>query len=112
MLKEILDAIKLQEEGVVFLGKPCIVRELDTSTSLRVEDADLNKRFAEAKLNEADVAYWAMFVSSVFLKETGEPLFGLDDVPELCRGSRRAMAPLVIAVNRVNGLDEKDNAKK
>lgn len=112
MLKEILEAIKIQTETATFLGKACVVREMDSGTNLRVEDADLNKRFAAAGLTEGDVAYWSMFVHSITLEETGEPLFSVDDIPELARGSRRKLAPLVVAVNRVNGLDEKDNEKK
>lgn len=104
MLKDILDAIRTREEEIEFLGKVYVVRELSASATLgggSVPEGEDAETFA----------WWRMFVRSVFDKETGQQVFQDDDIAELMKGSRFKLAKLLQACNRVNGLDEVDNAK-
>jgi hypothetical protein len=111
MLQEILDAIACREEELKFLGRDVVVREVDISTDLIIEQ-EVEKEILDAGAERAELGYWKMFVRSVALKETGAPLFEGADIPKLRKGARGRLAPLCAAVNRVNGLDAETNAKK
>jgi hypothetical protein len=111
MLQDILEAIACREEELKFLGRDVIVREVDISTEMVIED-EVEKEILDAGAGRAELGYWKMFVRSVTLKETGAPLFDGADIAKLRKGARGRLAPLCAAVNRVNGLDADLNAKK
>lgn len=111
MSPEILAAIEIQEEVAKFLGVDYIVRELDASSSLAVED-EVEKELAKSGLDQSQLLVWKMFVRCVIVKETGAPMFSDADIPKLARGSRSKISPLMAAFNRVNGFDAPENEKK
>lgn len=111
MEQAIQDFLKLREERVPFLGKTYLVSEVTAQASLYA-DAAVEKQLAEANLESDVLLYWKMFVRSV-TSDTLEraQLFTDADIPELARGSRMKLAPLMGAVDRVNGFNAEANAK-
>lgn len=111
MLQEILEAIQCRTEEVKFLGEDYIVREVDVSKNLKL-DEEVEKQGAEQGADRADMLYWSVVVSAIFRKEDGLPLFTPADIPVLRKASRSKMTQLLAAVDRVNGFSADDNAKK
>ena len=98
MLADILEAIKLREERVKFAGKELVVRELSTAAKL-----------SSGKGEEDN--FYHLFIACVY-EEDGETLaLNAESIPALKAGSRNKLAPLILAVTRVNGLDVEAEAK-
>ena len=112
MLEAIREALKVQSETLEFCGRKVIVRELNAATSLPL--GDLAEEGA-ARQKQAERGFMLMFVRSIFWVDgegAGDQVFTDDDIAEIEQGAKRALAPLVAAVNRVNGLDTAVNEKK
>jgi hypothetical protein len=99
MRADILEAIKLREEPVKLAGSTLIVRELSSAADLGATKGD------------PDIFYRLM-MACVFEEDGVTPAMTAEDIPALKAGSRKKLAPLVLAVQRVNGLDAEDDAKK
>lgn len=112
MIHEILEAIRRREESVEALGRRFLVRELDASQSFRTEP-ELQAKLETLGLAPDDLIFWKCFVRCVLEDEEGGGAMPFTDehIPQLCRGSRLKLAPLVNAVNRVNGFDPDENEK-
>lgn len=101
MKEEIRKFIEPRTETLTWAGQKIVVRELDTAAELG------NQPDAE------DAAYWLLVRCAFFEDDT--PVFAESDIPLLRskkgRVSTRKIAPLLRAVNRVNGLDLEDEVK-
>lgn len=112
MLEAIREALRVQEEELEFCGRKVIVRELNAAASLPVGEPAATP---EERTAQAERGYMLMLVRCVFWADgddVGVQVFTDDDIPAIEAGAKRVLAPLVAAVNRVNGLDADLNAKK
>jgi hypothetical protein len=112
MLEAIKEAIKLHTETLEFAGRKVLVRELMAEEALPVGDMAKTPEDLE---KQQELAFMLMFVRSIVWadgEEQGQRVFTDEDIPDLEKGSKRRIAPLVAAVSRVNGLDAVANAKK
>ena len=96
MLDAIREALKLREERITVGGVKLLVREVTSAAEF-------------AEMPREDFGY--QLVVKCVLDEAGAPVFTAEDIPALKNGSRAALLPLFVAVNRVNGLDAAENAK-
>lgn len=96
MLKELQEALKGREEAVEIGGHKLVVRELPSAADVISGDGE-------------DVGF-QMIVRCTF-DEEGKQVFTDADIPALRLASKWKFAPLMTAVNRVNGFDQEQNAK-
>lgn len=101
MKEEIRKFIEPRSETIAWAGVKVVIRELDTA-------ADLS-----AAPDPSDAAYWLLVRCAFY--EDGTPVFAEADIEVLRskkgKASTRKIAPLLRAVNRVNGLDLEDEVK-
>lgn len=98
MLDAIASALQAREEKLQFAGMDLIVRELQTAADV-------------GAFRDGEDAQLKLVVRCVFLAENNAPVFSDEDIPLLRESGRKRFAPILEAVNRVNGLDLADNAK-
>lgn len=98
MLQDLLEAIKPREERVELAGHVFLVRELSSAAEFAGVAGD------------PDI-FFRLVVACTF-DEAGARALTSDDIPALREGSRKKLAPLLSAVQRVNGLDTEDEVKK
>lgn len=101
MKEEIRKFIEPRSEKLTWAGVKVVVSELDTAAELGAQpDAE-------------DAAYWLLVRCTFY--EDGTHVFADTDIPILRskkgKASSRKIAPLLRAVNRVNGLDLEDEVK-
>lgn len=114
MIKEIQEALARRQETISFRGTTLVVREMAQAASV-VPDGTPKEDFFyhivvacvfEGKLvKEAEGDQPAVY-------EAGQPALDASDIPALKQGSRSALMPITRAVQRVNGLDAEEEAKK
>lgn len=106
MRAEFLDLIKLREERITFGGRPLIVRELHSAAEVGTgkDDPDIFYRLMVCCIYEAEEVTPGVF-------QAGPQALTVDDIPHLKAGSRKKLAPLIHAVQRVNGLDVEEEVK-
>lgn len=97
MLAELAAALQAREETIEFAGQKLLVRELETAADV-------------AAFQQAEDLQLKLVVRCVFDLQ-GAPVFTDEDIPELRRTSKKRFAPLLAAVNRVNGFDVDDSTK-
>jgi hypothetical protein len=98
MLDDLAELLKVREERIKLGKVKLIVRELDGSADNSI-------------LKEEEDRTWRIFVRCVYREDSGERAFGDEDIPALKRKSPVITAPLINAVNRVNGFDLQEEAK-
>jgi hypothetical protein len=97
MLEQLLEFLKPREEKVSLGGVDFHVKEMTGTVN------------TEALADGVDVT-WKILVRCVF-KEDGAQAFSDDDIPRLKASSKPKLAPIVNAVNRVNGFAVEEEAK-
>jgi hypothetical protein len=97
MLEDIRAAIAPREERLELGGKTLVVKELACAADV-------------AAFSEPEDMVYKLLVRCAF-DESGALVFTDADIPMLKAGARRAMLPLIEAVNRVNGFDLEANVK-
>lgn len=97
MIEELIAALKAREEVVELGGHKLTVRELETAADV-------------AAFQDNNDLQLKLVVRCVFDAE-GRPVFTDEDIPALRGTSKTRFAPLLAAVNRVNGFDVEDGAK-
>ena len=98
MLDDLEDFLKLREENVKFGKVALVVKELDGSAD-------------NSALKDGEDTSWKILVRCVFRADNGKQAFEDKDIPALKRKSPIITAPLVNAVNRVNGFNVEEEAK-
>ena len=101
MLKLLEDLLRTREQAVELGGIKLHVRELESAADLLIQ--------GEEKLPEGELG-WRMLVMCTF-GEDGKLAFSKDDIPALKASSKWKLAPLIQAVNKVNGFDGDAEAK-
>ena len=97
MHKSLKNFLAAREEPITVGDRRLVARELEAAAD------------TAAFLDQEDLSY-KLIVRCVF-EEDGSPAFTDDDIQTLKSGSRVKLQPLVDAVNRVNGLDVRAEAK-
>lgn len=97
MIPDILEFLAPREEKIQFGGRTLVIKEMTSNTE------------TESLRDKVDVS-WKILVLCVF-REDGTALFTNDDIPRLKASSTSKIAPLINAVNRVNGFNVEDEAK-
>lgn len=98
MLNDLAEFLQPREERLVFGKVKLVIKELDGSADNTV-------------LREPEDRSWKLLVRCVFREDNGEPAFSDDDIPVLKKKSPTVTAPLVVAVQRVNGMNLEEEAK-
>lgn len=98
MLDDLAEFLSLREEKIKFGKVDLVVKELDGSVD-------------HAPLRDGEDTSWKILVRCVFRADNGKPAFDDGDIPKLKRKSPLVTAPLVNAVNRVNGFNLEEEAK-
>ena len=97
MLEVLREALAPREERVVIGGITLVAREMATAADV------------EAMQDNKDLGM-KMLVRCVF-DESGKAVFTDEDIPALKASAKVKLAPLVAAVNRVNGFAVEAEAK-
>lgn len=98
MLDDLAEFLKVREEKLTFGKVKLVVRELDGSAD-------------NSFLREEEDRSWRIFVRCVYREDNGEQAFNDSDIPALKKKNPAVTAPLINAVNRVNGFDLQEEAK-
>jgi hypothetical protein len=99
MRADILEAIKPREEQVQFAGNTLLVRELASAAEIGAAEGDPD-------------LFVKLMVACIFEADGTTPAMTAEDLPALKAAGRGRLAPLVLAVRRVNGMDLEGDAKK
>jgi hypothetical protein len=97
MLDDLAEFLKPREEKVKLGKVKLVVKELDGSAD-------------NSELKNTEDMSWRILIKCVF-REDGKPAFEDKDIPLLKKKSPVFTAPLVNAVNRVNGFNLEEEAK-
>jgi hypothetical protein len=98
MLDDLAEFLKPREEKLKFGKVHLVVKELDGTAD-------------HSALKETEDAQWKILVRCIFREDSGQPAFEDKDIPALRKKSPVVTAPLVNAVNRVNGLSTEEEVK-
>jgi hypothetical protein len=97
MLEELFEYLKPREEKVTIGKHSFVVRELTGNVDMRV-------------VADGSDVEWKTLVRCVF-RESGEQAFSDDDIPRLKSSGTAKIAPLRIAMHKVNGLELEPEVK-
>lgn len=98
MLDDLADFLKPREERLQFGKVMLVVRELDGSAD-------------NSALADAEDKQWKLVIRCVFREDNNEPAFTDADIAALKKKSPTFTAPLIVAVQRVNGLNLESETK-